>query len=132
MNTPAIRLQHETTRIIELEGQVCSAFTAVLHENSQSYGIFHMRLSGVWHLFFLDAGLLFWQEGLAPDPDNDLGDGDAYNDLGNDLGVIGSSITEISMHDCQLLLQFENGARLTLRNGVEDAGATVVECVAGK
>ncbi|MCF7789037.1 MAG: hypothetical protein K9N47_23130 [Prosthecobacter sp.] len=132
MNPSAIHRQHETTCIPELAGQVCSAFKAVSHENSQIFGVFYMQLSGAWYRFFLDAGLLFWQDGPAPDPYDDLLDGEAYIDLGNVLGVVGSSITEISMHDCQLLLQFENGARLTLRNGVEEVGATAVELVARK
>jgi hypothetical protein len=86
----------------------------------------------VWHRFYLDAGLLFWEEGSCPDPEDDLLEGERYTDLGEALSVVGAAIGEIDMHDSQLTLQFENGARLVLRNRAQDDGAEVVGLFPGR
>jgi len=126
-----IHRQHESTSIPELRNALCSAFKAVSCAGGERYGIFFIELSGVWHRFYLDAGLLFWEEGKTPDPSEDLLEGERYTDMGKDLQIVGSAICEITMFNSQLTLQFDNGARLTLRNGVDDDGAEIGECVAG-
>lgn len=129
METNTIRRQHENTSFPELRGARCSAFMAVTREQDQRLGLLYIQLSGVWHRFYLDAGLLFWEEGSCPDPEDDILNGERYTDLGEALGVVGVAIGYIEMHDSQLTLQFENGARLVLRNRVQDDGSEVVELV---
>ncbi len=132
MRTSTIRRQHENTSIPELCGTCCSAFKAVIHEQDKRLGLLYIQLSGVWHRFFLDAGLLFWEEGRCPDPDDDVLEGERYIDLGETLHVIGVSIQRIEMRDSTLTLQFENSASLALRNGVREVGSEVVESIAGR
>ena len=132
MSTSTIRRQHETTSIPELRGTCCSAFKAVIREQDKRLGLLYIQLSGVWHRFFLDAGLLFWEEGRCPDPDDDVLEGERYVDLGESLRVLGIPIQEIEMMDSILTLQFENSARLVLRNEVQDVGSEIVESVPGK
>jgi hypothetical protein len=59
-------------------------------------------------------------------------EGERYTELGEALRVVGVAVGEIEMHDSQLTLQFENGARLVLRNRVQGDGTEVVELVPGK
>ena len=132
MTTCTIRRQHENTSLPELRGARCSDFIAVSSEQGQRLGLLYIRLSGVWHRFYLDAGLLFWEEGSSPDPEDDVLEGERYTDLGEALCVVDVAIGEIDMHDSQLTIQFENGARLVLRNRAQDDGAEVVEFVAGR
>lgn len=132
MTTPTIRRQHEDTNFPELRGAICSAFRAVICERDQRLGLLYIQFSGVWHRFYLDAGLLFWEEGSCPEPGDDVLEGERYTDLGEALGVVGVAVGKIEMYDSKLTLQFENGARLVLRNGVQGDGAEVVELVSGK
>ena len=132
MRIHTIRRQHENTSFPELRGACCSAFRAVICERDQRLGLLYIQLSGVWHRFYLDAGLLFWEEGSSPDPEDDVLEGERYTDLGEALCVVGIAIEEIDMHDSQLTLQFENEARLVLRNRAQDVGTEVVELVPGR
>ena len=132
MSTSKIRRQHENTSIPELRGTCCAAFKAVIREQDKRLGLLYIQLSGVWHRFFLDAGLLFWEEGCCPDPDDDVLEGERYVDLGESLHAIGVPIQAIEMRDSTLTLQFENSARLVLRNGVQEVGSEVVESVIGR
>jgi hypothetical protein len=104
----------------------------VLCEKDRRLGLLYLELSGVWHRFYLDAGLLFWEEGACPDPDDDLLEGERYVDLGEALCVVGVAIGDIEMNDSQLMLRFENGARLVLRSMAQDVGTEVVELVPGR
>lgn len=132
MTTHTIRRQHEHTSIPELYGKHCAEFKVVLRESDNHYGPMFLHLSGVWHRFYLDAGLLFWEEGPGPDPENDLLDGERYTDFASRLGVIGIPISRIEMDGSRLRLDFDNGARLVLGTEVEDDGAVLIELVVGK
>jgi hypothetical protein len=91
------------------------------------FHLLFLKLDDIWHRFYLDAGLLFWEEGAHPELEDELLEGEGYVDLGERLRVLGGRIAEILMGDCKLLLRFDNGARLVLRNGPQDDGAEVVE-----
>jgi hypothetical protein len=130
--THTIRRQHESTNFPELRGAICSAFRAVICERDQRLSLLFLQLSDVWHRFYLDAGLLFWEEGSCPEPEDDVLEGERYTELGEALRVVNVAVGEIEMHDSQLTLQFENGARLVLRNRVQGDGTEVVELVPGK
>lgn len=132
MKTHPIRRQHDDTSLPELVGACCTAFRAVTRRRDQRFGPLYLQLSGVWHRFYLDAGLLFWEEGPGPDPEDDLLEGERYTDLAEALHAAGAAIREVEMHDCQLTLRFENGGRLVLRNQVEDDGAEMVDFVPGR
>jgi hypothetical protein len=95
-------------------------------------GPLYIELAGASHRFFLDAGILFWEEGLSPDPEDDLVDDEAYTDFGAALCVEGVAISEIDMADCLLTLKFTNGASLVLKHGVQDEGTQVIEFVPGQ
>ena len=86
----------------------------------------------MWHRFYLDAGILFWEEGLAPDPSEDLLEGDYYRDIGKELQVERYAISGITMFNSRLVLEFENGARLTLKSRIEEDGADIDEFVVGR
>ena len=125
---PLVTRQHGTTVVDEVAGLVCGEFVATYHPGDDLYFIFHLRLSGVWHRFHLDAGLLFWKSGVDPDPENDLGEGDIRQDLGARLLVTGVPLARVAMRDGCLVMEWQNGASATWRNGVEDCGATLIEC----
>lgn len=80
----------------------------------------YIRLDDQWHRFYLDAGLLFWEEGSAPDEANDLLTDEIYVDWGKQLLVIGIAVSEIAMADSTLILRFQNGATAVLKRGPQD------------
>ena len=116
---PPVRRQHETTSIPELVGLECSAFDIVQNRETGCVGPAYLLLGGRWHRFFLDAGLLFWEEGPCPDPDDDLLENENYFDLGHALGVIGAPVQAIEMHECVFTIGFATGARLVLQSDVD-------------
>jgi hypothetical protein len=81
------RLQHEEVEISVLRGRTCFAFRAVENLSTGVLALFYLQVEGTWHRFYLDAGLLFWEEGPGPNPEEDLLEGDQYVDLGSTLGV---------------------------------------------
>lgn len=90
--------------------------------------ILYMCVGDVWHRFYLDAGILFWGTGRAPNHEDDLGDGEEYFDLLTALDVSGIPLGTIVMSDdCRLLIPFSNGAKLLLHAGVMDVGASIEE-----
>jgi hypothetical protein len=122
-----IRLQHETATVSELRGATCSAFRAIEDSNTGFLGPLYLEASGTWHRFYLDAGLLFWQEGSEPEPEDDLLDGERYIDLAASLGVVGQGLADIEMRDSQLRVEFQNGARLRLEHGPRGDGTSIIE-----
>jgi hypothetical protein len=122
-----IERQHETTSIPELNGAACSALRAVRNSASGSLELCYIELGTVWHRFYLDAGVLFWDEGRSPDEEEDLLEGDEYFDVAHALGVQDVALREVCMRDCLLRLEFENGARLVLKHAVGDEHTTIAE-----
>ncbi len=113
--------QDEETEVPELRGARCDEMRAVVSASPpDSVEVVYLLSSGVWHRFFLDAGLLFWEEGLAPDADGDLADGARYVDIAEQLGVRGRTFELIAMKDSVLTIEFSNGARLRLRGTVTE------------
>lgn len=126
MHRDPIRRQHETTTIPELSGAICTEFRAVFNAASGFYGPFYIRLEDIWHRFYLDAALVFWEQGPSPDPDNDLLNDDEYVDMATALAVCDVAVEAVRMHDGQLAIDFRNGARFGARHGVQDEGTTVL------
>ena len=124
MRQPVLR-QHETTTIPELVGRRCTRFLAVQEEDDT--GPLYIELDGSWHRFYLDAGVLFWEEGAAPHFDDDLWGGTHYADLATRLGVIGVPLAHVAMGDNVLRIEFANGARLRLRHAPRDEATSIDE-----
>ncbi len=119
--------QHANTVLHELRGATCESFLAVPHASSRDadnngylYLYLYLNLDNTWHRFYIDAGLLFWEDGRAPDAEDDLTEGEAYVDVGDMLGVGGVAVTEIRMADGRLTLSFDGGPRVVLVNRKED------------
>lgn len=111
-----VRRQHEETQIPEVCGLPCSRFQAVCSREPADPGPVYLKLQDTWHRFYLDAGLLFWEEGTKPDRDDDILDGDEYVDWGQQLGVLGVAASEITMKDSELVIRFDNGAEIVLKH----------------
>lgn len=108
--------QHDETQVPEVCGIPCSTFHVVYSKDSV-IEVLYLKLDDTWHRFFLDAGCLFWREGEQPDEDNDLLDGDEYLDWGQQLGVVGVALSEVSMmKNSTLTLRFDNGAEVVLKH----------------
>ena len=97
-----------------ISGHHCSSFFGIRSESDSSLELLFLQVEGIWHRFYLDAGLLFWEETEGPDPEEDLLEGERYFELASELHVAGARISEFRMSDNRLTLQFENGARLLL------------------
>lgn len=117
--------QHGETTIPELCGQICVRFCAVVDEGASALHVGHIQLGASWYRFFLDAGLFFWDLGTGPNPDDDLDAHSRYLDLGAALGVIGDQVSSIDYRNCQLRMEFARGARLVVRQGVQDEDARI-------
>ncbi len=120
-----IRRQDFSTQIHELRGDRCEQFLAVAScENPLILPLFYLKVNGRWHRFYLDAGLLFWAEGEAPDEDDDLLDNEYYRDIGHDFQVVGIPIHTITFAECVLTLAFANGMTLVFEE--TDDGECVI------
>lgn len=108
--------QHGETQVPEVYGIPCSVFHAVYGSKDHDFGPLYLKLDDTWHRFYLDAGLLFWREGEEPDPDDDLLDDDEYLDWGQQLGVVGIALSEVTMKDSVLRMRFDNGAEIVLKH----------------
>jgi hypothetical protein len=96
----------------EIIGETCENFIAV---NDENYLIFYIKLSGSYHRFFADAGLLFWRSGETADEVDDLYGGGSYVDLGEKYDLVGRSVERIAYANDHLEVKFSNGlGRLSL------------------
>lgn len=131
INKKPVRRQHDVTTVSEVIGCRCTEFRAIQHEGSGLIELMYIKLNDVWHRFYLDAALLFWEEGSEPNADDDLTEGERYTDLCDKLGVRGVAIDEASIRHGVLEVRFANGALLELRNQPQDDGATILSLLPG-
>jgi len=89
-------------------------------------GPIYLEADDTWHRFYLDAGLLFWEEGSEPNEDDDLLDGECYVDWCSALDVRGVRVSSIKMAESVLTLSFENGAHVVLKHGPRDDATSIV------
>lgn len=127
MNPNFINRQLDNTTLTEVNGKICRDFIGVFSGKINKYLYFYIDISKIYHRFYLDAGLLFWSSDVNFDPENDLLEGDHYVNLGNKFNVTGSKIENISMANCHLDMEFNNGVRITLKNDVQKVGAELIE-----
>ena len=112
--------QDEETTVPEVCGIPISEFKVYFHsEDPIEVGVLFLRLGDIWHRFFLDAGLLFWKN-AAPDPENDLDDGQDYINWGEELKVIGATLSEVDFRDEILRMRFDNGAEVVLQDFIRE------------
>lgn len=95
----SISRQHEQTEIYEIHGAECKRMLAVPGANDGEIIFVHMLVGETWLRFFLDAGVLFVEEGVGPVPDEDLADGEDYIDLTAKYDCEGSKIEKASKHE---------------------------------
>jgi hypothetical protein len=119
----SISRQDWETDLTELHGAVCDRLLAVPGKAPDFVIVLYLLADGVWYRFFLDAHLLFLDEGLGPDPEDDLGEAESYLDLSSRLPCSGGRIEEFAMRDGTLSVRFSTGASLILRE--EDGGTRV-------
>jgi hypothetical protein len=84
------------------------------HSISDGFSLFFIFVSGVMYKFFIDEGVLFWDESQI-DPKEDLCDGESYIDLMSSFDIPTSNdIKKIKMSNGKLRLHFTDvGLELT-------------------
>lgn len=126
-----IRLQHDDVIVSDLYGRECNEFLAVRNSTTNQIGPMYAKISDGWHRFYLDAGILFWEEGSPPDPENDLLDNDHYFDVARELRSTGSRIAKIEMRNCELTIAFDNQAQIRLTNDIAGDWTIISEFTPG-
>jgi hypothetical protein len=112
----------------DLQGTTCTGL--VLQEYwydgavCESAHVFFLQLDhGLWHRFFIDAGVLFWSTVTEPDVHNTTADEEFHypqQELGAERGLLGSTLQNVEFVDTppvySLRLHFSGGTTLILRN----------------
>lgn len=109
-----ISRQHAETTLDELVGETCSRLLAVPGDSASEVLVCYLEAASHSHRFFLDAGLLFWREGVAPDSEEDLAEGQDYVDIGTASGLSGQKLKRISMQAGVLRIESEDGHAIEL------------------
>lgn len=127
-----ITRQHSDTTITELHGQVCESLIGPGRSPDEPVLFMFLKIEGGnWHRFDIDINVLFWQEGAAPDPEDDLDEGEQYIDYGLYYRVNGATIRLIEMRDCgkqaRLTMSFDNGSSLHFESQGERPGMAIVQ-----
>lgn len=104
-----IARQHSETEVQELYGRICNKIIAVADINKPTiiYIIF-FKVDKTWHRFYLDAGLLFWDEGIGPNQEEDILDNEDYLDLSIRFGFMDKKIALIKMQERKLVIRFDD------------------------
>lgn len=109
-----IVLGHKDVTFEIPDGVECKNFLGVGNSLKPGYWMFYILLSDTWSQFFVDEGVLFWQDN-APDEENDLDvtEGDKYFDLKPKLGLENNvKLYEISFQESILRLNFNGNITL--------------------
>jgi hypothetical protein len=118
----AIKIQDAEIDVDELVGARCERLLAVPGEAVDLVLFLYILAGGAWYRFFLDSQHLFLAECEGPDETEDLAPGEAYVDLGDVLGCVGSTIEEFAMKDGTLTIRFSGGESLVLSEGKSSVG----------
>lgn len=120
-----IRRQHSKTEVQELYGKTCDELLAVVPpEKSNLVYYLYLRVNQTWHQFSLDAGLLFWEENVAPDEEEDISSGEVYRNLGIELKLVKKTLSQIEMNSRKLSFCVEDGSGFRL---IETEQGTFIE-----
>jgi len=76
---------------------------------------------GMWHRFFVDAGVVFWKTVAVPNPPGEDGDHRyPLTDIGAVHGVLGRRLSSVSAvevpNGCEIRLEFEGDKSVILHN----------------
>lgn len=113
--------QHANTDIAELVGLVCERLIAIPGSSPDVVLAVYLRADGKWYRFFLDVGVLFFDESSGPDAEDDLEAGAEYVDLGHRMQCEGQAISEMRMDAGTLALRFRSGVSLLFTEFQEGA-----------
>lgn len=111
----AVTRQDAETVITELEGTRCEQLLAVPGADPDTALFLYMKAGGTWYRFYLDAGLLFWDESTGPAPEDDLAPSEAYQDLTSRLGLH-PVLKELRKTGDALVVKLENGVIFSLHD----------------
>ena len=121
-----ISRQHAETRIVELSGWQCEHLLALPSEYADVITVLYLKADGLWFRFFIDAGVLFFDECDGPDPEDDLSPGEQYCNVGDKCGCSGDVIELIDMRNKTLRIAFASGRMITLSE--QEDGETRLNC----
>ena len=111
----------------EFSGAVCTRLVAVKHHGELGVGACYIELDDIWHQFVIDTGMLCWEEGLAPQPKDDLWTAhDEYVDLRARYALEGP-VGLIEMADRVLTLPIGDTVLRFVYTAEEDTLIEVVE-----
>jgi hypothetical protein len=119
------RQDWETT-IPQLSGSTVSEIQGVGPGGDAGLCFYYLRCNLGWYRFFVDEGMLVWSP-VAPDPEDDLTDGENYADIISQFNLPTPLIlSHIEMKDGRLVLQFGDEIMLEFSSDAE-TGATAVQ-----
>lgn len=107
------RQQYESTEISELSEATCSELLGAGTGDDAGYFAWYLKANTTWYRFFIQHGTLFWDTS-APDPEDDLDDGEVYYDVFQDLRLQTVIVDQIAFVDGCLTIGFVCGIKLTI------------------
>lgn len=103
----AVHRQHRRTVITELANKDCQKLLAVAGSVSSDVVVLYLLVDSKWHRVYIDVGVLFWEEGLAPDVEEDgIGPDYQYYDLLKEYDIESGMIECITMENRTLVIRF--------------------------
>jgi len=117
-----INRQHHTTQIPQLVGKECEELIGIGNSIQEGIYLFFIKLSGDYYRFFIDEGVLFWDEATKEDLDEE----DGYLDLLLYYKTKLGKIKNISMKNSSLTIEGEQKQFLFKNNN----GLTFIEYIA--
>ena len=110
-----ITRQHSETEVRELYGKNCEKIIAVVDlDRPTVVYLIYLEVNEIWHRFYLDAGLLFWDEGTSPNKEEDILDDEDYLDLGTQFKFVGKTFSLIKMEERELVIYFDDNTGLQI------------------
>ena len=116
----SIHRQHDKTIISELSKKKCEKLLAVAESLTSAITFMYMMVEGVWHRFYIDCSVLFWDEGIPPDAEEDLSINENYYNIIEHLNMHDNEIAHISMDKGQLIIKFLKGKEIRLTEEEEE------------
>lgn len=104
----SIRIQSNEVEVPELVGTVIEEFWGVDNSISKEILFLYITLSGISYRFFIDEGVLFWEEG-SNDPEDDLEESQSYIDILSLYDVPLQPVKKIEMKDRKLSIILSAG-----------------------
>lgn len=102
--------QHSETEIPEVYGQTCQKFIVTRQKkHPDRVSLLYLLLDGVWHRFFLDAGLVHWRQGSPSRTDDAPILTEEQVDLSARWKFSGLVVEHISFREERLTVRFVGG-----------------------